>query len=85
MNDNNLRKMVRKLFYNQLSPDLTPPTDVIFKIGESNDAKEIPAHKFLLSLRSPVFHSMFNSSLAETSNLITLVDVDPIGFMNMLR
>ena len=34
--------------------------------GESKSKKVIPAHKFVLSISSPVFESMFHGELAET-------------------
>ena len=34
--------------------------------GESESKQVIPAHKFVLSISSPVFESMFHGELAET-------------------
>ena len=35
-------------------------------IAESEDRQEIPAHKFVLSISSPVFEAMFYGEMAET-------------------
>jgi speckle-type POZ protein len=43
-----------------------------------NDLTGIPVHKFILSVRSPVFKAMLNSGLSETtSNEIVIVDFEP--------
>ena len=64
---------------------LKPPKDVSFIIGRPENSTEITAHKFLLSLRSPVFNQMFNGQLAESSNSIRIPDLSPIGFQNLIK
>ncbi|PFX32874.1 BTB/POZ domain-containing protein 6 [Stylophora pistillata] len=50
---------------------------VVRKInGESESKQLIPAHKFVLSIGSPVFEAMFFSDLAENEDSITLPDAE---------
>ena len=67
-------------------------SDVSFVIRSScgeNDAKRskmvIPAHKFVLSIYSPVFYAMFCGEMAEKSNTIDLPDCEYEGILEMLR
>ena len=45
----------------------------------------IPAHKFLLSISSPVFFAMFCSEMAESQELIDLPDCEYEGMLELLR
>ena len=45
----------------------------------------IPAHKFLLSIYSPVFYAMFCGEMAEKSDTIDLPDCAYEGILEMLR
>ena len=40
------------------------------------NSKEIPAHKFLLAISSPVFYAMFYGELAETKGSIDISDCE---------
>ena len=40
--------------------------------GESESKQVIPAHKFVLSIGSPVFEAMFYGELAETRDCLTV-------------
>ena len=42
--------------------------------GESETKRAIPAHKFVLSIGSPVFEAMLYGELAETRDTIELPD-----------
>ena len=57
--------------------------------GNSSDSKKknmaIPAHKFVLSICSPVFFAMFRSEMAEKSESIELHDCEYEGVLEMLR
>ena len=81
-----VRETITFLFNNELL------SDVSFVIRSScgeNDAKRskmvIPAHKFVLSIYSPVFYAMFCGELAEKSNTIDLPDCEYEGMLEMLR
>lgn len=51
--------------------------DVTFKFGST----KIKAHKFILSARSPVFETMFNTKMKESAtNVIIMEDVTPDAF-----
>lgn len=54
--------------------------------GDSKRSKmAIPAHKFLLSVRSPVFCAMFCGKMAEIKEYIDLPDCDYEGMLEFLR
>ena len=53
--------------------------------GESESKQEIPAHKFVLSISSPVFEAMFYGELAETSDLIELPDCEYESLFEFFR
>ena len=44
--------------------------------GRSESNRWIPAHKFVLSIGSPVFEAMFYGELAETKGTIQVPDCD---------
>ncbi|XP_055331639.1 BTB/POZ domain-containing protein 3-like [Paramacrobiotus metropolitanus] len=62
-------------------------SDVQFAVGRQyGDTKIIHAHKFVLSLGSDVFHTMFNGGLPETGDTpIDIPEILPEAFANMLR
>ena len=66
-------------------------SDVKFVVRKSNSKsksesrKEIPAHKFVLSIGSPVFEIMFNGELAETQASIELPDCDYESLLELFR
>ena len=64
-------------------------SDVKFVVGslngESGRKEVIPAHKFVLSISSPVFLVMFHGNIAETSNLIELPDCDYESLLEFFR
>ena len=52
-------------------------SDVKFNVrGESETKQVMPAHKFVLSISSPVFEAMFYGELAETTDSIELPDCE---------
>lgn len=63
-------------------------SDVKFVVRASNgneSKKVIPAHKFVLSIGSPVFLAMFHGKMAERSNLIHLPDCDYDSLLEFFR
>ena len=74
------------MFNNDLLSDvsLVVPASI-----DENDAKKskmaIPAHKFVLSISSPVFFVMFCGEMAEKSDTIELPDCEYEGVLEMLR
>jgi len=67
-------------------------SDVKFVIGrtdgesESNRGRQvIPAHKFVLSISSPVFEAMFYGELAETRDSIELPDCEYDSLLELFR
>ena len=56
--------------------------DVTFFIGE----REFPAHKCIMSARSPVFAAMFQHDMKEAAlNRVEIVDIEPDVFQALLR
>ena len=60
--------------------------DVHFIVGsDPSTQRRIPAHKYILVTGSSVFYAMFCGSLVEKKKEITIPDVEPQAFINMLR
>ncbi|KAL9980189.1 hypothetical protein ACROYT_G008740 [Oculina patagonica] len=53
--------------------------------GESESKQVIPAHKFVLSIGSPVFEAMFYGELAETGDSIELPDCEYESLLELFR
>ena len=53
--------------------------------GESESKQLIPAHKFVLSIGSPVFEAMFYGELAETKDSIEMPDADYESLLEFFR
>ena len=53
--------------------------------GESGRKQVIPAHKFVLSIGSPVFEAMFYGQLAETRDSIELPDCEYESLLELFR
>ncbi|XP_068754673.1 BTB/POZ domain-containing protein 6-like [Montipora capricornis] len=83
------RPTVRERTMFMLNNDLL--SDVKFVVrntkcdGESESKQVIPAHKFVLSIGSPVFEAMFYSELAETSHSIELPDCEYDSLFELFR
>ncbi|XP_029199937.2 BTB/POZ domain-containing protein 2-like [Acropora millepora] len=65
-------------------------SDVKFVAGEresttDNERRVIAAHKFVLSISSPVFLAMFYGEMAETSEVIQLPDTDYDSLLEFFR
>jgi len=67
-------------------------SDVKFVVQKPDDKSEskrrkqvIPAHKFVLSISSPVFEAMFYGELAETTDSIELPDCDYDSLLELFR
>ena len=62
---------------------------VVQASSDESDTKRskmaIPAHKFVLSICSPVFFAMFCGEMAETSDSIDLPDCEYDGVLEMMR
>ena len=63
--------------------------DVYFTVadgqGSSSRKVNIPCHKFILAVSSPVFYKMFYGDLKEPCDCIDLPDCDSEGFLAFLR
>ena len=55
------------------------------KNGESESKQVIPAHKFVLSISSPVFEAMFYGELAESKDSIELPDCEYESLLELFR
>ena len=79
----NLRERTKFVFNNDLFSDVK---FVVRKSdGESEGKQVIPAHKFVLSIGSPVFEAMFYGELAETRDSIELPDCEYESLLELFR
>ena len=53
--------------------------------GENESKLVVPAHKFVLSISSPVFEAMFYGELAETTDSIALPDCEYDSLLELFR
>ncbi|XP_053373262.1 BTB/POZ domain-containing protein 6-like [Mercenaria mercenaria] len=58
--------------------------DVTFFVGNEKK-EEVKAHKFILASRSPVFYAMFCGSLAESSKILQVPDIEHEIFRVLLQ
>ena len=71
-----------------LNSELLSDIKFVVRCGSNDDTESkrvIPAHKFVLSVSSPVFLAMFHGKMAETSNLIYLPDCDYDSLLEFFR
>ncbi|RMX58409.1 hypothetical protein pdam_00020640 [Pocillopora damicornis] len=79
----NINERTEYMFNNDLYSDvkfIVPKT-----VGESKIKREIPAHKFILSISSPVFEAMFHNVLAEPTDTIELPDCEYESLLELFR
>ena len=79
-----IRERSKHMFNNDLF------SDVKFVVrrgvnGESESKQVIPAHKFVLSISSPVFEAMFYGELTETTDSIELPDCEYESLLELFR
>ncbi|XP_028397982.1 BTB/POZ domain-containing protein 6-like [Dendronephthya gigantea] len=79
-----IRERNRFMFKNTLM------SDVHFSVGMNDDTAEtqkhnLPAHKYVLAISSPVFYAMFYGSLAEVKDIIEIPDSNYESFVEFLR
>ena len=74
------------MFNNELLSDVSLVVRASSDDGEPKKSKmAIPAHKFVLSICSPVFFAMFCGDMADKSDSIVLPDCEYEGVLEMLR
>lgn len=59
-------------------------SDVRFTVGQVHK-REVPAHKFILFLNSPVFETLLEGSHVNKTVNITIADVEPDAFVSFLK
>lgn len=59
-------------------------SDISFTFTKNPNVK-LPAHKFVLSMRSKVFEAMFCGPLAESGNTVLIEDIKPETMKVLLR
>lgn len=59
-------------------------SDVYFLVGQAGKRVKFPAHKFVLSMASPVFDRMFNGNFTCDMNPVELPDCEPCAFLAFL-
>ena len=81
-----LKERLAYMFNNDLMADVN-----FVMIGEkdaSSPLMVIPAHKFVLSISSSVFDTMFNGQLSDQSGkleTIHITDIEPAAFLNLMK
>ena len=73
------------LFNNELLSDVRFTVPVLGESESKKSKHEIFAHKFLLSISSPVFYTMFYGAMPETRETVELPDCDYKVFVEFLR
>ncbi|XP_068696405.1 BTB/POZ domain-containing protein 6-like [Montipora foliosa] len=83
------RPTIRERTMFMLNNDLFSDVKFVVRKFNSDDESEskqvIPAHKFVLSISSPVFEAMFYGELAETSGSIELPDCEYNSLLELFR
>jgi len=78
-----IRERSKCMFNNELFSDVK---FVARGVNGENESKQvIPAHKFVLSISSPVFEAMFYGELAETTDSIELPDCEYESLLELFR
>ena len=82
-----IKERMAYVFNNELLSDVQFIVPVLnAEFSESKKAKMvIPAHKFVLSISSPVFHAMFFGKMAEASDSIELPDCEYESLLEFFR
>lgn len=70
----------RYMLENQIECDI----DFVLQTGTGRHI-QVPAHKYVLMSRNPVFFAMFTGPLAERGKQVRISDVTPLAFRQMLR
>lgn len=77
----NLTERNKRMYNNSLMSDV----NFIVKESGTGNVVSIPAHKYVLSIGSPVFFRMFYGDLAEKSDSVEVVDADSESLLELLR
>ena len=79
---NTIRERCKSIFNQDLL------SDVKFVVRDSkggSESKNIPAHKFVLAISSPVFYAMFYGELAETKDSVEISDCEYESLLELFR
>ena len=79
-----IRERTKFMFNSDLRSDVKFVVQTAFQ-GESKSERVIPAHKFVLSIGSPVFDAMLHGKLAETTDSIKLPDCEYDSLLELFR
>ena len=79
-----IRERSEHMFNNDLFSDVKFVVQETSRCGRGSK-RVIPAHKFVLSISSPVFEAMFYGELAETASSIELPDCDYDSLLEFFR
>ena len=75
----NMKERNAVMFNNELQ------ADVHFIVGSGSIKQRIPAHKYILFTGSSVFYAMLCGGLTDDEKEISIPDVEPVAFLNLLR
>lgn len=59
--------------------------DCHFLVGSESNQQLLSGHKLVLAMASPVFDAMFNGTLPEKNDPISITDVRPDAFMALME
>ena len=79
-----IRERIKFMFNNDLFSDVKFVAQNATQV-ESESKQVIPAHKFVLSISSPVFEAMFYGELTETTDSIELPDCEYDSLLELFR
>ena len=82
---NTIKDRCSFLFNNELLSDIKFTVPVLGESESKKSKHEIFAHKFLLSISSPVFYTMFYGAMPETRETVELPDCDYDVLVEFLR
>ena len=77
----NLTERNKRMYNNSLMSDI----NFIVRDSETERKVSIPAHKYVLSIGSPVFYKMFYGDLSERSESVELIDADSDSLLELFR
>ena len=70
----------RYMLENHIETDI----EFVLQTGSGRNVS-LPAHKYVLMSRNPVFFAMFSGPMAESGKAVNISDVSPSAFRQMLR
>jgi hypothetical protein len=80
-----IRERNRFMFKNSLMSDVHFSVGILSDETAERETRNVPAHKYVLAISSPVFFAMFYGRLAETQDTVEIPDSDYECFVEFLK